>query len=68
MERKCGGDLNLVVSNGPIKYEYRQNGISSVISVLFKNTRLRRIMESSGLKMLTLLVQSCCPCEVFLLF
>lgn len=37
MERKCFGDLNLVVSNVPIKYGYGQNHISSMISVLFKN-------------------------------
>lgn len=37
MGRKCFGDLNLEVSNVPIKSGYGQNHISRMISVLFKN-------------------------------
>lgn len=37
MERKCLGDLNLVVSTVPVNCGFSQNHISSMISLLFKN-------------------------------
>lgn len=56
MERKCFGDLNLVIFNIPIKCGHRQNCNYSMISVLFKN-----MVQKNNEKKWTKNVNIACP-------